>query len=203
MPYCLKCAALPCGESTGLISMNFSMNSSIRAADDCFNTGLPTDMPYIPGPATGSFTSTYYAFEQGQDKWLGSRCKGQAQASQTNVLRYDYCTDKYWLIPTKVHKAQIAGDLGDKVSLKKVFFKGSNIESQATQGMSIATEMETWLGAELAFTGNPLPLTIPTLNPYQIYTGNIAYASSINISVDYPNNPGVVSYTFDFMLDKS
>lgn len=204
MPYCLKCSALPCGEDTGLISMGFSMNSSIRPIDEACSEENP-DIPFLPGPSTANITLTHYAFKQGEDKWLGSRCKAQASASQTNVLKYDYLTNKYWYIPTKVHKAQIAGDFGDKVFLDKVFYKGVNVESQATAGMTIASQLEVWLGAGFNYNGSPMPVHLPDLSPYTIKVGEVekfGYINAMSVSTEYPNTPAVVTYSFEFMLEK-
>jgi hypothetical protein len=206
VPFCIKCSELPCGENTGLISIAFSTNSSIRPIDELCNEKEP-NFPYIPGPATGNITLTYYAFNSTSiDKWLGSRCKGQAQASQTNILKYDYCTNKYWYIPSKIHKAQIAGDISESVvSLKQTFFKGINIESQAGAGLSIATQVETWLGAELTYNGVPFGVTVPDLKPWNINVGDarVGFLNSFTLSVDFPNSPAVCAYTFEFPLESS
>jgi len=182
------------------------MNSSVRVAeDDTCSTGSDT-VDYIPGPATASVTINAYAFEKGQDKWLGRTCKGQAQASQSNTVRYDGTTDKHIMIPTKIHRAQIVGDLGDSVSLGKVFFKGVNVEANTPNGVAITTEMETWLGAEFSYIGAPLPIQIPDLKPYSINIGesstDLAYIASISVNMDFPQ-PATVSYTFEFVLPKS
>ena len=181
------------------------MNSSARVAeDDNCKSGGSTDLDYIPGPGTGTVSLTAYAFDAGGDKWLGSKCKGQAQASQSNIIKYDGKTDNYYLLPTKVHRAQIAGDLGDSVTLEKIFFKGRNIDSLAPNGATITTELEVWLGAGFSFNGPPMSISIPDLSPYTIDIGEgtqRAFISSVSVNVDFPQ-PATITYTFEFPLDK-
>lgn len=181
------------------------MNSSARVAeDDNCKDGQSTSTDYIPGPGTGVVTLTAYAFEAGQDKWLGSKCKGQAQASQSNIIKYDGKTDQYYLIPTKVHRAQIAGDLGNAVTLEKIFFKGRNIDATTPNGATIATELEVWLGAGFSYSGPPMAISVPDLEPYTIDIGDgttRAFIASVNVNVDFPQ-PAVISYSFEFPLDK-
>lgn len=208
MPYCIRCSTnTVCDGSEGLISINFSMNSSVRVAEDdscSTNTGIEND--FIPGPATASVTVNAYAFEAGTDKWLGSRCKGQAQASQTNIIKYDGKTDRYYMIPTKIHKAQIIGDVGNSVTLDKIFFTGVNVDMQSNNGVSITSELEVWLGAGFHYNGLPLPVDMPDLSPYTInltaQSTSRAYLSSVNVQIDYPQ-PATTSYTFEFCLEGS
>lgn len=205
MPFCIRCSTFNCNNSSGLISVNFAMNSSARVAeDDNCKSGGTAPLEYIPGPGTGTVSFTAYAFEAGQDKWLGSKCKGQAQASQSNIIKYDGKTDRYYLIPTKIHKAQIAGDLGNSVTLDKVFFKGTSADSSNANGATITSELEVWLGAGFHFVGPPMSIDLPDLEPYTINIGSNtteALISSVNVSVDFPQ-PAVITYTFEFPLEK-
>lgn len=207
--YCIRCSPYVCVGSKGLISIDMSINSNVTYLDDdeCLVGGLSNQ--FIPGPAVGSITFNAYAFEPGKDKWLGSKCKGSAQASQTNILRYGALEPggeaRYFFIPSKNHKAQLTGDIGaDYCSLEKVFYSGKIANSQASNGSSISTEMGTQLGANLSYKGFPLAVTIPNLNSYTISDivepTVTAYISSFNVSVDFPN-PATVSYTFDFLIN--
>lgn len=120
------------------------------------------------------------------------------------MQRYDAKTDKWWLIPTKVHKAQIAGDL-QNVSMGKTFFSGSTIEAQSFNGASIATELGVDLGAEFKYTGSPYAIDIPDLSPWTIdlssnqITG--AFINSVSINVDFPS-PATITYTFEFPINQ-
>jgi hypothetical protein len=201
MTFCIRCSEYTCG-GVGLISINMSSNSSVRynEDEDCSLPGEKLD--FIPGPATGTVSVVSYAFGPGEDKWLGSRCKGQASANQNNTIKYDLCTDKYYLIPSKSHTAQITGLIG-AVTLGKVFYEGRTVESTLVNGVSITTELGVAMGAELTYEGHPLPVTIPDLEPYTIDFGEPAtgFLSSLAVSVDYPN-PATVTYTFEFPLNK-
>lgn len=121
------------------------------------------------------------------------------------MQRYDFNTDKWWLIPTKIHKAQITGDLSSSVvSMEKTFFHGTSFDSQVNNGISISTEMETILGANLHYNGPPVPISIPDLESYKIQLGDNfirgAFINSININVDFPT-PATITYSFDFPID--
>lgn len=210
---------------SGLISVNIAPSSSVRAIADgsCGgggnggslievlpgNTGTSTiTVDYIPGPVVINATINAYAFEAGGDKWLGSRCKGSAQASQSNIQKYDYCDDKYYLIPSRNHTAQIQGVVGDSVTLGKTFFplpgQGdiSIANSQLINSISITTEESIEIGAIMSYTGPPMAVTIPDLNPYTLNLGGdvkSGFIKGISINVDFPN-PATISYSFEFSL---
>ena len=183
--------------------MSVNSNLIYLDEDDC---GASEE--YIPGPATGSISITAYAFAQGQDKWLGSNCKGQAQASQANIVRYGTTSPggeaKHWIIPSKSHKAQIVGCIDSSYCyMRNIFYEGTTANSQVMNGVSITTQMSNMLGSELVYTGFPMPITIPNLNPFritEIISPEVtAYISSININVDFPN-PATINYVFDFLF---
>lgn len=203
MSFCIRCSSFNCGGSEGLISISVTPNSSVRPLDDkpCSNSTIEDE--YIPGPGLISVSFTAYAFTAGEDKWLNSRCKGTAQASQTNIQRYDSNTDKWWLIPSRIHRAQIQGVIGF-CSLKQTFFTGSIAESQIANGASLTTEVSVEIGAELTYSGPPLGITIPDLEPYTVNLGEamVGYISSFSASVDFPN-PATCSYTFELPIDGS
>ena len=202
--YCIRCSKFSCGEE-GLISISMSPNSSVKPIDDdgCnqFNNGVTQ---YVPGPSSVSVSITAYAFKPGEDKWVGSKCKGQAQASQTNILRYDGITDKWIFLPSKVHRAQITGDVGTSCSIDEVMFTGQVADSQVVNGISITTEMGVAIGSKFYYSGGPISLSIPDISAYNIDLGDSVYGyiNSFSLSVDYPN-PATVSYSFDCMLDQS
>ncbi len=209
MPYCLRCSTYVCHNSRGLISIDISVNSNViylSDDDDCISGGISDE--YIPGPILGNVTFNAYAFSQGQDKWLGSNCRGNAQATQTNIIKYGTPTPggvaKYYLIPSKNHKAQITGFIDSQYcSLDKKFFSGTIANSQVSNGISISTEMGTDVGSTLRYNGFPMSIVVPNLTAYKISgvvtPDVVAYISSLNISVDFPN-PATISYTFDFLL---
>lgn len=216
MSFCIRCGPSPC-PGAGIISMNVTSSSSARALDpDSCTPGSDATTEYIPGPSVGNLTIQAYAFGSGDsDKWGGTKCKGTAQASQSNIQRYDSRTNTWYIIPSKIHKAQITGGLiealssdkgpvsGSIISMKKVFYKGETYESQITNGISITTQMTTVLGAEFSYSGPPIAVDIPDVKgSYSIASAGIVGAriSSISLSVEYPSNPITVSYTFEFPL---
>ena len=203
MPFCLRCSDFDC-QTTGLISISTTPNSSVKPIEDDGCQPIGGGNQYVPGPGSVSVGITAYAFELGQDKWLGSRCKGSVQASQTNILKYDAITDKWWFIPSRIHRAQIQGDVGGSCTLGNVMFEGTVADAQLMNGVSITTEMGVQIGAVLNYTGAPLPLSLPDLNTYTInLKGNhTGYLSSFSLTVDYPT-PAVVNYGFECMLDNT
>lgn len=209
MTFCIRCSPFNCNGSQGLISVAVSPSSSVRPTDDdtCqtegANIGSSSSSEYIPGPGIINVQIVAWAFAQGDDKWLNSRCKGSAQAGQTNIQRYDFTTDKWHLIPSKVHRAQINGVIGN-CSLGQVFFTGSTADSQIINNSSITTELGVQIGAEFSYTGYPLAINVPDLKPYRISLGtgdlDSGYINSVNVSVDYPT-PAVITYNFDFPIE--
>lgn len=204
MPFCIRCSTFNC-DIPGLISISVNSSSSVRPAEDQHCGTVATEGKYIPGPAIINATFNAYAFDPGSnDKWLGSRCRGSAQASQSNIQRYDAVTDKWWLIPSKIHKAQIVGQIGF-CSLGQVFFSGHTLESNSSNGVTIATEMGIDIGADFSYAGPPFGVSIPDLNPWRMSIGTGAdsgYISSFQANVDFPQ-PATVSYTFEFPLSKT
>jgi len=232
MPFCIRCSPIDCGVD-GLISISMSPASNVRYVDDdeC-SSGLGSnpalsetfpeqntitevsvgtggvdsdvDTGYIPGPAKLNVTINAYAFSVGSDKWLGSRCKGTAQASQTNHTRYDSVTDKWYIIPSRNHTASIQGDPGSAVSLGKIFFEGSTANSQILNNTSITTELGIQIGAELSYSGFPLSVTVPNMQAYRL-TGigesGVGFLTGVSLNVDYPQSPATISYSFEFMLE--
>jgi len=213
MGFCIRCSAFNCNNSVGLISVSVSPNSSVRPVDDdsCVVGGGSNQ--YISGPGVVNVQFVSYAFGPGEDKWLDSRCKGSAQAGQTNIQRYDFTTDKWWFIPTKVHRAQINGVIGPsvngnpaKISLGQTFFMGSAASSQSQNGTSITTEESVEIGAIFNYSGFPVPITVPDLTAWRVDLGqgqvlNNGFINSVNVSVDYPS-PATITYSFDFPIDQ-
>lgn len=204
MPFCIRCSDFNCGGSVGLISVSLSPSSSVRPVDDA-DCDPESSSNYVPGPSLISAQITAYAFAPGEDKWLESRCKGSASASQTNIQKYDYKTDKWWFIPSKSHRAEIRGQIG-KCSLGQVFFEGAVADSQILNGTSITTELGIQIGAEFSYIGHPLPVNIPDLVPWTLDLGvgqvlTAGFINSITVNVDFPN-PATVTYNFDFPLDQ-
>src|SRR5574343_1515954 len=119
MPYCLRCIEFKCGNSTGLIGVNWSTSNNLSLVqDDCGTAN--GDYKEILGPTIGNVSINAYAFAKGTDRWAGSRCQGSAQASQGVVLKYDANTDKHYLLPSKNHSAQITGDVGTLATIETV-----------------------------------------------------------------------------------
>lgn len=202
MVYCIRCSNWSCG-GEGIISVSMSTNSSVKPIDSDICNNTIKNKEYIPGPGSVSITLTAYA-GKGDNKWAGSSCKGSAQGSQTNILKYDGISDRWWFIPSRVHRAQIVGDVGNYCDLGKELFLGTVSDSQVVNGISISTEMVVRIGSELKYTGSPLALELPDLNSYTIDLNNDkieGYLSSFTFNVDYPS-PAIVSYTFDCMLSQ-
>ena len=202
MPFCIRCSTFNCGVN-GLTSVSITPNSSVRAVDDEICNPTLSGI-YIPGPGTVSVQINAWAFTTGTDRWLNSRGKGQAQASQTNIMRYNFKDDKYWFIPTKSHRAQIAGCIGN-CSLDQVMFSGSQADMQTANGASLTTELGVIIGAGFHYTGAPQEISIPDLKSWQLDMGSgaqVGYLESFTASVDFPN-PATVSYSFSFPIDNS
>lgn len=136
---------------------------------------------------------------------MGSRCKGQIQGSQSNYQRYDCRDDTWWIIPSRIHKAQIAGDISvNFATLGSTFFSGMQGQSNLLNGINIGEQVEIEIGAKLHYTGYPFPITVPTLSAYRInLTPNPivgAYLNSISAEVQFPA-PATITYSFEFPVN--
>jgi hypothetical protein len=193
MPYCIRCSASTC-KGMNIFSINFSSSSSARPA-----TCAAGEAEYIPGPAIGSIAISAWA-TYGGDIWLGTKCKGTAQASQTNIQRYDYLSDSYILIPSTIHKAQIVGDVGGSCSLTE-FYGGTAISTEIINGITIASELGVTMGYNFHYIGGPFGVSVPDAGCYSIEVGTIESAlfSSFNLSVDFPT-PAVATFSYEFPI---
>jgi hypothetical protein len=165
MPFCIRCAPYNCGSIEGVISLNINMNSNVRPVIEdpsCGGgSGDPTEK-YIPGSSTATFSLSAYAFKRGENPWGNLRCKGQAQASQSNIVKYDLITKKFWIIPSRVHRAEIAGDIGEFCKIDQILFEGSRVDSNLVNGVTITSELGVQIGGQFSYMGNPLKIKIPT-----------------------------------------
>lgn len=195
--------AAPSDPNTTIVDVNVPLVTSPTGGGSS-STSSFSGSEFIPGPVTGSLTITAYAFAQGSDRWLGTRCRGSAQASQTNILKYDSNSCSYILIPSKNHSAQITGDLINKpeiVSLVKSFCESTNMQTLSLNGPGIAQLVNTRIGSELKYKGLPMEISLPDLNAYRLFDRFTGYLSSFNLDVDFPNNPAIATYTYEFVVD--
>jgi hypothetical protein len=162
---------------------------------------------FVPGATTGSVSLTAYAFSQGGDKWLGSKCAGNIQASQSNIIKYGlygstFDNGKYFIIPTKNHSAQVTGDIGEEYYSLNVKCTTTSYNARLQGGATIPTEMETFIGGEFAYLGQPFGIEMPDLTPYVWFDDDAftSYISGFNAQVDFPS-PATVTYTFQFVLE--
>lgn len=197
MPYCLRCIPFSCGGSTGLISINWSTSNNLSLIDPDCGPGSPSEKELL-GPTTGTVSINAYAFSAGSDRWAGSRCQGSAQASQTVIMKYDANTDKHYLIPSKNHSAQITGDVGNLATIETVCTTTS-VDSKIVSNTTITTQLETQLGKNFKYNGEPLAVEIPFLGSYEVF-GQRSFLTNISLSVDFPSQPATVTYTFQFIL---
>lgn len=194
------CSPIVC-DIEGIFSINFSSSTRSRVAD-CGEDN--TDLKYLPGAAVGTVSLSAWAFSKNDsDKWLGSRCRGSAQGSQSNIQRFDYGTKKWWIIPTKMHGAQIVGDL-TAASLGQVFFTGTAADTQINNGIVLGYQMQIQMGAELSIKAGAFDINLPDLDAYNIEPIGVeeCYLNSVSASVDYPN-PATITVSYDFMLKQS
>jgi len=192
------CTPIVC-DTEGVFSINYSSSTRARVAD-CGGDGGP-DIKYLPGAAVGNVSISAWAFKKGGDKWLGSKCRGSVQGSQTNIQRFDYITKRWWIIPTRMHGAQITGDI-TAASLGQVFFRGTAADTQINNGIVLGYQMQVQVGAELGISAGAFRISLPELQSYKISFVGVeeGYINSVNASAEYPN-PAVISVSFDFILN--
>lgn len=192
MAFCI-CQPLDC-EGEGLISVSIQGNSSSRAIP-----GMGASISaVIPGAATGTVSIAGYAFQKGTDKWLGVRCPSTAQASQTNYIKYNACTDKFLIIPSNVNSAVTTGDEMDGVNMT-LFTECSTIlgmSASVQNGITIAQRTETRFGHRLSFR----EFNFPDLRAMNVFGAEPCYLQSLSLSSNFPQ-PAQFNVSYQFIVD--
>lgn len=174
---------------------------SINSYSPSINGGGKVKTVSVPGPVTGSISITAYAFSagKGRDIWNEIRCTGQAQASQSLQYKYDLITNKHYIIPTKDHSAQLTGNTPSTISISNVCTT-TTLNSSIVNGITLTTEMGTYLGSNLRYTGEPLPVSFPDQSAYTVFSQKNCFLSSFSYNVDFPTSPAIVNYVFQYIL---
>lgn len=192
MAFCI-CQPFDC-EDEGLISVTIQGNSSARAIP---GRGSNIDA-VIPGAATGNVSIVGYAFEKGQDKWLGVRCPSSAKANQNNYVKYNACTDKFLIIPSNINSATLTGDDMNGVSFEQFsgcgVIEGTNATIQ--NGITVAQQTTTRFGHKLSFNG----FSFPDLNAKEVFGAKPCYLQNLSITSNFPS-PAQFNVTYQFIID--
>lgn len=188
MVFCL-CTPFTC-EDEGLISVAYNGSSGTRV--------VPGTNTLIPGAATGNVTINGYAFEKGEDKWLGVRCPSSAQGTQTNYIKYDGCADKFRIIPSRVNSAVLTGDEMNDVTFIQFSDCGviQSTPSSLQNGVTITQQTTTRFGHNLIFKN----IGFPSLTPKRVFGANLSYLQSLAISSNFPQ-PATFTANFQFIVD--
>lgn len=202
MSFCIRCSDAPCDEA-GIISVNWNTRGTAKPVGGTCSTGNGGDDDYIPGPVNGSVSIQAYAFGEGaSDLWLGSKCITQAQASQSNILKYNGKDDSYLIIPSSINSGSISGDPIPGLSLKTTCANTEEIKMNLLAGsVSITSVLGTDVGYGLSYDGFPYSVSFPDLNPYKVLGQEGCYRSGFSLNVDFPNTPAQVTYSWQFILD--
>lgn len=216
MPFCIRCAPFDCGNSEGLISLEWSTRANLTYInDDCSrssSTSVGVTLPgagtgggdsgnYVEGPVLGSVSLSAYGFIKGVDRWLGSRCMAQVQGSQSITQKYDLATEQYYLIPNKSNTGQITGDIDENlVSLGVIRCSTTSYRANLVNGATVAMEMGTDLGGELNYNAYPISFSFPLMDQAFRIFDQKAFLTGFNLNVNFPE-PAIVNYSFQFILD--
>lgn len=185
MAFCL-CNPFSCPDE-GLVSVNYTGTSNSRVDPGTNNI--------IPGPATGTVSMAGYAFLRGADKWLGVRCPSSAQGSQTNIIKFNACTGKFIIIPTKVHSASRTGDAMEGVAMSE--FCSIDAEPAFLQnGVTVSQQTTTVIGHSLSFRG----VVIPDLVAKRVLQTTPCFVQSLSIRSEFPR-PAMFTVTYQFIID--
>ncbi|RKZ85082.1 MAG: hypothetical protein DRQ39_07600 [Gammaproteobacteria bacterium] len=192
-----------------MISVNWNTNATAKPVGGSCSTPTGSNSEFIPGPISGSVTIRAYVFDNKSttknnttDLWLGSRCITKASASQTNILKYDGKTSKYWIIPSSINSGSISGDPIDGLSLSNTCADVVTTQmSLLTGSATIVSSLGTDVGHGLKFTEGFFPVTFPDLGSYEVLGQGGCYLSSFSLEIDYPNVPAQASYSWQFILD--
>lgn len=192
MAFCL-CQPFDC-EDEGIISVSIQGSSSSRAIP-----GRGADINgIVPGPATGTVNITGYAFSPGDDKWLGVRCPSAAQASQTNYVKFNACTNKFLIIPSNVNSATLTGDDMDGVSFTQFSECGviEGLNAGIQNGITIAQKTTTRFGHRLSFRG----FNFPDLEAKNVFGAEPCFIQSLSINSNFPQ-PAQFSAGYQFIVE--
>lgn len=190
MAFCI-CKPFSC-ESEGLISVSIQGSSSSRL--------IPGTNTVIGAAATGNINIVGYAFNKGEDKWLGVRCPSSAQGNQTHQVRYNGCDDNYVIIPSSINTAVLVGDDMDGVTFSQYTNCGTIVGETAglQNGVTVVQETVTRFGHSLSFKDFELGDT----QAKKVFGAEPAYLQSLTITSSFPQ-PATFSVSYQFIVECS
>lgn len=208
MPFCIRCVPYIC-DIPGLISLEVSSRSNLMFINKECSDPFPSIDPlgcsenncYLKGPAVGNINVSAYAFTKNdQDQWLGVRCFGQAQGSQTVIQKYDAFSNQHYLLYSKDNSGLIAGDMPPSVARLGIFCEtADNYKAQLINGATITLKYGVEMGGNLEYYKSPLPFNMP-LGDGDVYgfLGRACYMTSFDLNIDFPS-PAIVNYSFQYI----
>jgi hypothetical protein len=160
------------------------------------------------GATVNTLAISAYAYEPGQDRYLGASCPLQASASIPWVQKYDCVRDTVHFIPKSGSKASISGGtvtggipgvlyLDCDPNVTTTQFTASVQNGPVTPYIS----NDRRDGFNLVYAGRPIPINSGSPQAYTLQLGPSytirGYLQSFNLNINHPS-PATVNYSFVF-----
>lgn len=184
---------------SGIISANINGGTTIEVSE----SGL-----VLLGATINNLSISAYAYEVGQDRYLGATCPLQASANIPWVQKYDCIRDEVHFIPKSGSKASIAGGTTNG-GIPGVLYLDCDPNITTTQFNASAQSGPTTPyisndrrdGFNLVYAGRPIPINSGNPRPYTIQVGPSysvrGYLQSFSLNINHPA-PAIVNYNFVF-----
>lgn len=183
----------------GIISANINGGTTVEVAE----SGL-----VLLGATVNSLSLSAYAYEPGQDRYLGASCPLQASANIPWVQKYDCIRNEVHFIPKAGSKASIAGGTTYGYIPGVIYLDcdpgvvTTQFSASAQQGPTTAyISNDRRDGFNLVYTGRPISINSGSPQPYTIQLGPTyfirGYLQSFSLNINQPS-PAIVNYSFVF-----
>ena len=183
----------------GIISASINGSTTVEVSE----SGL-----VLLGATVNTLSISAYAYEPGNDRYLGATCPMQASASIPWVQKYDCIRDVVHFIPKSGSKASISGGT-IQGGIPGVVYLGCDPNVTTTQFSASAQSGPTTPyisndrrdGFNLVYTGRPIPISSGSPRPYHLNIGPdmtiTAYLQSFGLNINQPA-PAIANYSFVF-----
>ena len=183
----------------GIFSASINGSTTIEIAEDG---------TVLLGSTTSNLTIGAYAFQPGQNRFLGASCPVSAQATIPWLTKEDCLTGTTYFIPRSGGSASITNRVASGISSSIIDIQcnpgiiNKSFDANSNNGPAspfFFSDQED--GFNLVYTGTPIPVETGKPQVYTIdlgFVGTIrAFLQSFSLTVN-PPEPATVQYSFVF-----
>lgn len=189
------------------------LNTSLQGVFSASLNGQTTieiaeDGTVLLGQSVNNLNISAYAYQPGQDRFLGASCPFSAQASIPWLTKEDCQTGNVYFIPRAGGSASVTNRVSSGVDPSLIDLScrpgivNKSFDANASSGPAspyLFSDRED--GYNLVYNGNPIPVETGKPQKYNISLGFVgtieAYLQSFSLSID-PPEVARVQYSFVF-----